>query len=262
MNGLMAKAGAGLGDALSFVGKVGYQAKVHGDLQAQQGEILGKLEQVKQGYENQRNERNNANLKQIHADSDATHLKAAEIAKSSHLEGIGLMAKAKDNKPVIVDGVAYIQHEGKEPLVIGDKTYQPGELVPATKKGDKWFANADLGLLVEENTGRTKSVGSDDPNARGLPKGTKDTDHRVTLYQKMINDHMGVGFLEKLDDAQRKEFDTLLSNGADLVRKGTDPEKAFRSTLDAFGRGKTMSGIKGDSGNNSKVQTFRDKYKY
>lgn len=249
LQGLMAKAGAGLGSGMAVAGQMGYHAQLQGDLARQHGEILAQLEQTKQGYENQRNAANIQGMKDVHAANNATSLQVADKQAESHLKGIGIMASVRDNKPTLVPkgGVAI----GADGDVLFDNSDGDEDKLMAVPEGTK---------IIDKST--RKEVFANPKTDKGLPNDVKDTDHRVTLYQGMVKDHLGVGFLEKLNDTERKEFDQLLTNGADQVRAGTDPEKAFRATLDAFQRKQAISGGKTESGGNSKVESLRNRLGY
>lgn len=248
-NGFMAKAGAGLGTGLAIAGQMGLHSQLQGDLQRQHGEILAQLEETKQGYENQRNAATIAGQKDIHAANNATQLQVADKQAASHLAGIGMMASVKDNKPSLVPkGAVAIGADGS--VLYDNSDGDKDELMPVPEGT----------TIIDKKT--RQPVFNNPKTDEGLSKNTKDLDHRVTLYQGMVKDHLGVGFLEKLNDTERKEFDQLLTNGADQVRKGTDPEKAFRATLDAFQRKQAISGGKTESGGNSKVESLRNRLGY
>ena len=249
-NGFMAKGLAGAGQGMAIAGQMAFHSQLASDLESQKAEALAKRDQVIQGYENQRNAATIQGQKDIHAADRKSAESVGLMQKEAHLEGIDKQLGAKDNKPVMVPkGSVAIATDGS---VLFDNTAGDADKLMNVPEGSK----------VINQAGEQVFSNPKDPKAEGLDKTTKDTDHRVTLYQNMVKEHMGVGFLEKLDDTERKEFDTLLMNGADQVRKGADPEKAFRSTLDAFTNVKTRAGITGDSGTNPKVQSFRDKFKY
>ena len=257
-NGFMSKALSGLGTGLAIAGELGYRAKLQGDLQAQRDEIMAKRDEVLQGFENQRNASTIAGQKEIHAADRASMKETSAATNVAHLKGIEMQLGAKDTKPVVVDGVAYIRNEGKDPIVVGDKTYGTGELVPATKKGEKWVANADMGVLVEEGTGRTKQVG----DGAGGAKNEEATMKRLTMLKDLAKSRMGVDFFQKLNDDERAQFDSIFIEAARSSRTTPNIEDAYESAIKKWENTKKRSAIKGDSGGNSKAQSFREKYGY
>lgn len=236
-NGFMSKAAAGLGSGMAIAGQMGYQAKLQGDLEAQKAEIMAKRDAMLQTGENTRA-----------AAHDQTQRDIADKQVAGHLSGIMMTNQVKDTKPIILP------------------------------KGGKLFG-ADGSLLAENTEASDKAIilpegakafGPDgkelasNPKAaedKGLPKTDKDIDQRVNDLRSTITARMGNGFMEKLTEPDRKDFDTLFTKASKMIRNKLTMEDAYASVVDDLERLKAKV-TPADSKPSSAVDSIRNKFKY
>ena len=204
-------------------------------------EILANRERVLQGYEDRRNAATIAGQERIHASDRQSAERVGLMQKQAHLEGIQLQLNAKgENTVVLPKGSQLIDKQGN---------------VLATNDAED---KAPKPITVPEGA----SVVDQDGNE--LYKNPKDANEQVTKevsqFQSMVNGRFGIGFREKLNPAERGQYDALISRGTDLIYNNAKAGNAFGTLVDEFNRLGARAGGSGEL--SPAVKSARERFKW
>jgi len=257
MGSLMRKMAKGAGTGLAIAGQMGFQAKLATDLDSHRAEMMARRDAFLGVQEDARldkrigAEQGEGVLNREHATNLATvqGRSAAEVKRLDNEGDIAKLERAaelKANEPIMADGVAYLKDD-------------KGRLIPATKKGEEWTANADLGVLVEKGTGKTKPVG-DGTGGAGGTKAEEASMKRLTMLKDLAKSRMGVDFFQKLNDDERKQFDAIFVEAARNSRTMPNIEDAYEAAIEKWNKRKARAGVTGDSKPGGNTDSILDRF--
>ena len=224
-NGMMSKGLAGLGQGLAAVGTMGYQAKRQGDLESQRAEIMALRDDKLSAYTDGRADLLYTRTQEIHREdniakgnADSERDRRADLRVSEQEK----RADARQN--------AELEAKEKIPYIVtsGTRLYD--------RKGNE----------IAHNKPET------DPEEKR--KSEKHIDDRINSLRLQINSHMGQGFMEKMTEPDRKDFDTIFEQASKLIRKGSTMEDAYTTALNDLNRLKSRVG---DSDSESAASRIR-----
>jgi len=238
-NGMMSKGLAGLGQGLAAVGTMGYQAKLQGDLESQRAEIMALRDDKLSAYTDGRADLLYTRTQGIHREdniakgnADSERDRRADVRVSEQEK----RADARQN--------AELEAKGKIPYT----------LPPGTRLVDR--------------TGKEIFYNKPETDPEEKRKSEKHIDDRINSLRLQISARMGQGFMEKMTEPDRKDFDTIFKKASKLIRDGSTMEDAYTATVDELERLKSRVSVPagnagtGESDSGSSVSKMRNLFKY
>jgi len=235
-NGMMSKGLAGLGQGLAAAGTMGYQVKLQGDLESQRAEIMALRDDKLSAYADGRADLLYTRTQGIHREDNI----AKGNADSERDRRADLRVSEQEKR---ADARQNAELEAKEKI--------PYIVTSGTRLYDR------KGKEIAYNKPET------DPEEKR--KSEKHINDQITSLRLQISAHMGQGFMEKMTEPDRKDFDTIFEQASKMIRKGSTMEDAYTTALNDLNRMKSRASGPpgtGESDSGSSVSKMRNLFKY
>lgn len=240
--GFMQRALAGMGQGMAAAGQMSLQAQQSGDLEKIKAEVQANRDRILNGYQTLRDQAEIGSREKIAGEHNDTQIDIADSHNDTQLEIANLGLMGRENKIEYKDGVVF-----KNGAVDQDMSAAAGEL--AKKYGPKKVPE-----LLQNMQGLVDAKVAPDLSAAFLKlhpdkepdKNTEQMNKEVGQFQHMVDGRFGIGFREKLNPAERGQYDALISRGTDLIYNNAKAGNAFGTLVDEFNRLGARAGGSGE----------------